>query len=321
MVTRGSAEFEVTALGGGRRGRGPGASAVVAAVAVALLAGGGLLSSALFPPVAPSPSPSLVAVVEATRSLAPETPTPPPPTYAPPPSITPSAMTRPLTVSALVAGVLDGSLADKVVFVDGRLGSTANRCSTGLLPPRCVLLRIDGLHALRIVSDAGPGAWPSDPAPDAVLVLRVERHDLVFLGSLAVSEGGIPGTGYLTGDFNQPGNGLTPPANLVEADGMLLLNGDTMCFGSVTSCGRTVPAIVPVGQSPFGSLTYGEPVPVAIAPVLPGADPANAWTNGPFLLRRLVNGDCAFLASCPAGASWMVVAREAPGVVVSVARP
>ena len=294
---------------------------MLVAVAVALLVGGGLLSSAVFPPVAPSPSPSLVAVVEATSSLAIETPTPPPPTYAPPPSITPSAPTRPLTVSALVAGVLDGSLADKVILVDGRLGSTANRCSTGLLPPRCVLLRIEGLHALRILSDTGPGAWPNDPAPAAVLVLRVERHDLVFLGSLVVSDGGIPGVGYLTGEFNVPGSTLTPPTNLVEADGMLLRNGDTMCFGSVTSCGRTVPAIVPVGQSSFGALAYGEPVPVAMAPVVTGTDPVNAWTNGPFLLRRLVDGDCAFVPSCPAGASWIVVAREAPGGVVSIILP
>ncbi len=321
MVTRGAAEFEVTPLGSGRRGRGPGASAVIVAVAVALLVGGGLLSSAVFPPVSPTPSPSLVAVAEATPSLAPETPVPPNPTYAPAASITPSAATRPIAISALAAGVLDGALAGKVVLIDGRLGATAKGCSTGAAPGACLLLRIDGLGGLRIITDAGPGAWPSEPPPGAVLVLRVEGHNLVFLGSLVLGAGGIPGTGYLTGDFDVPGSSLTPPTNLVEADGMLLRNGDTMCFGSVTSCGRTVPAIVPVGQSPSGNVTYGDPIPVAVAPVLPGIDPANAWTNGPFLLRRLRDGDCDFVVSCPAGASWVVVAREVPSDVVSVQLP
>jgi hypothetical protein len=328
VVTRGAAEFEVTSLDGGRRGRGPGASAALVAVAVALLVGAGLLSSAVTPPVAPTPSPSLVAVVEATPGLPSDTPSLPSdtpgrlsPTHGPAASLSPSTATRQLSISALVAGVLNGSLADKVVFVDGRMGATARHCSPGAVPAACLLLQIDGLRGVRVITDTGPGAWPSDPSPSAVLVLRVDRHNLVYLGSLVVSVGGIPGVGYLTGDFNVPGSRLTPPANLAEADGMLLRNGDTLCSGSVTSCGRTVPAIVPVVQSPFGNLTYGEPVPVAIAPVVTGTDPANAWTNGPFLLRRLADGDCAFVPSCPVGASWVVVAREAPGGVVSVELP
>jgi hypothetical protein len=57
---------------------------------------------------------------------------------------------------------------------------------------------------------------------------------------------------------------------------------------------------------------------VALAPLVAGIDPADSWTSGPFLLRRLGEGDCALAGSCPAGPSWVVVARETPGGVVSI---
>lgn len=310
-MTRGAAEFEVASLGGGRRGRGPGAAAAVVVMAIGLLVGGGLLSNALFPP-APSltPASSTEGAVAPTPSLALDTPGPLNPSDPPQPRLTVRPASRMVDVATLVAGVRDGSYSNKVIFVSGRLRATSKGCSGTAPAPACFTLRIDGLRGLNVVPDAGLGGWIGEPAVGTVLALLVAGNDLVYLGALVVSDAGIPGVGYVTGDFNTPGSTLTPPTNLVEADGLLAMNQDVGCRGSMSTCGRPAPQLLPTTQLGTTKAWYGTAIDILMALNLPGVNPADNWIEGLFLLRRtgVVPG-------------WEVVARETADSVVSVVLP
>jgi hypothetical protein len=214
----------------------------------------------------------------------------------------------------------DGSLDGKLVFVSGRIHGRLRACPPEGAAPGCALLTMDGLH-LSVVVDGARGAWQGDPAPGTDVVLRVAERTLFYVGSVLLVADGVPGTEYLTAGLPWPGVQLTPPTSLVEADGMLLRNDDTICFGSVTSCGRPAPYIVPVWQDAHGSIRYGEPIGVALAPVVVGMDVANSWTTGPFLVRDAAPRECPASYNCPLDPVWEVVTREAPGGIVSVRLP
>jgi hypothetical protein len=326
-MTRGPAEFEVAAVGRGGRGAGPGAAGVVAAVAVVLVILGGLVSSALFPAAGRSasaspdpaadpttrPTANMTAIAEAAESTAPSG------AQASSPFWTPRVVPTPTTASALVAGVRDGSLDGGLVFVSGRIHGRVRACPTTAASD-CALLTLDGLR-VRVVVDGARGGWAGDPAAGTAVVLRVAERTLFYVGSVVVAAEGVPGTAYLSGALPRPGSRLAPPTSLVEADGMLLRNDDTTCLGSVTSCGRHAPYIVPTRLEPSGRNAIGAPIGLVIAPVAVGLDVTNSWVTGPFLVRDAAPAECPASGFCPVGPVWEVVARETPGGVVGVRLP
>jgi hypothetical protein len=169
-----------------------------------------------------------------------------------------------------------------------------------------------------VVVDASRGGWRGDPAAGTVVVLRVAERTLFYVGSVVVTTDGVPGTAYLTGALSRPGARLAPPTNLAEADGMLLRNDDTTCLGSVTSCGRHAPYIVPTRLEPSGRNAVGTPIGVVMSPVVVGLDVRNSWVTGPFLTRDTAPAECPASGSCSLGPVWEVVAREVVGSVVGV---
>ena len=279
-------EMDVPVVPLGARGssrRGAIAAVLVTSALTALIAAGSLFP--VRPPPIASPVDVPLGTPAATGAPGPaDTPRP-----MPLRGMTPRLESAALDVSALVAGVRDGTFAGRLVFLAGRIHATPRSCRNGAALSACITLSIDGLRGLQVIPDDAIGAWSDDPGPGSALVLEDMGGRLVYLGSVVVDPAGIPGIDVLTGPdpIAPPGSG--PGPTLVEVDGWLV--SAAPCGEDTTSCPQPAGFLAPTGPGD-GLLGMSGGVPVIAPPRITDFGRRATWWSGPFLVRHSAAWDC-----------------------------
>jgi hypothetical protein len=236
-----------------------------------------------------------------------------------------------LTALDLGAQVRDGTLDERLVFVDGVLEAAPVRCGS-LSEARqardgpCVELSVAGL-GLPVWAGAAVLPWRGLPPPGAWIVTVARAGGLVYLGSL------VPDAAVLD-DVAELDRRLTtgaladPPGTLFQLTSWLVARPTSPCVQHVPAGSSACPIPGPflAADEPLagGILASARGAPVDLAhPVIDvGPDPVTA--PGTFLLTPPDGCDLldpAALDGCPPGAPWVVVARYEPSRSVRVQVP
>jgi len=208
--------------------------------------------------------------------------------------------------AALAAAVRDGSLDNRLVFVDGDLRVESVDCDNlATVRLGCIQLTIPGL-GLPVRAAEPRLAWMPVPL-DAWLVTVARGRALVYLGSL-VPDRQLPSS---LRDLEQrlidgPGHGTKDrrDGTLFETNGTLLTGAPPPCTGACPSERPTLAAPLLVGDG------VGTETVVDVPANTPDVDLRAQWLGGPFLVTR-----------GRAGAGWQVVARYVPSRAVRVQVP
>jgi hypothetical protein len=213
----------------------------------------------------------------------------------------------------LVAGVRDGSLEGRLVFVDGVMHSTPAGCIDPAREPLdCVELEIPGL-GLPVMPGDSATPWPGDPPPGAWLVTVARGDGLVYLGSLVPWPDGPRGLTGLRMPLSRRG-GVPPHGSLFEVDGFLVADPGSSCGivgPDATQCPAPPPFLAEDQPLADGIRVSDAGEEVVLTGSVPGVDPSAVVTPGPFLVVPVG----------PGGDPWRIVARYEPAHSVRVLVP
>ena len=286
---------------GGGRGRG----VVVLAAVVAVIAGAVGLAQVTARPdrpiavVAPSGAPAASFPSIRAQPL-------PQPSASPVPVAALLDRTAPrLRPADLAVKVHDGSLENRLVFVDGELSAAPVGChSLATVRVGCVDLAIRGVGVP--VHAAEPWlVWAPAPPLGAWLVTVVRAGSLIYLGSL-LPDRQVP-TGIPELDRELAGGGrATPPGSLFQADGTLVTNIPSPCNNL---CPPPPPYLADGRNWDNPALPETGTV-VDVVRNAPEIPLDTERFDGTFLLARTGDGD-----------GWQVVARYVPANAVRVQVP
>jgi hypothetical protein len=219
-----------------------------------------------------------------------------------------------LSRDRLAAGVLDGSLEGRLVFVDGVMRATPARCIDPALEPLgCVDLEIPGL-GLPVTPGDSALPWPGEPPPGAWLVTVARGAGLVYLGSLVPWRDGPWGLTSIRMLLANRG-GVPPHGSLFEVDGFLARIPSARGWSSARNGGGagycvTNPLRICGSVGPDATLSdAGEEV--VLTGSVPGVEPGAVVMPGPFLVVPVE----------PGGSPWRIVARYEPARSVRVLVP
>ena len=283
------------------RGGRPAGLVALAAITVVIVAAIGV-AQLVPPPVAPRVSfalPTSAPTAAAVPSRG--------PSVAPDPSAIVADTPPRLTREDLAAAVRDGSLDGRLVFVEGVMRATRERCEgEPEASPGCVDLEIPGI-GVPVRPDELSDPWPGEPPPDAWLVTVARNGGLVYLGSLVPRADGARTVRGIVEGFGPRGRDWID-GTLFEVDGYLMVNPVHPCRRE--AAGAT-PCPVP---SPF--LAYDDPLAdgseaVELSDTMPEIDPDAVGTEGTFLLAPADDDE----------GPWRVVARYEPSRAVRVLVP
>ena len=296
---RSSSRLEVPPTRVGSRGRR--APLVVLALGLSAIAGAIAVAS-VGPGLPGSPATAGPVAASSAGDASPASP-------GPSSSLAPVGAVPPrLTPVDLAARVGDGSLEDRLVFVDGEIRATPVDCGRSPEPSgvECFSIHIPGLG---LPLELGLTAVPwADPPPGSWLVTVVRGGSLVYLGALKPDDDTADDASELTRRLL---GGELPP-----------LSGSLF---QVTSwlVARPVPPFL-AADEPLadGTLRSDRGAEVTIVEPVIDVDPLAVVTPGPFLLAT--PGDCLpseAWATCLSDQRWVVVARYEPSRSVRVQVP
>ena len=257
---------------------------------------------------APASAPALPPTPDATSGAVATPPVPGPDASAILAGTTPR-----LSRDRLAAGVRDGSLEGRLVFVDGVMRATPARCVDPAREPLdCAELEIPGLGLPVSLGDSAT-PWPGDPPPGAWLVTIARGGGLEYLGSLVPWRDGPRGLTSIRMLLANRG-GVPQHGSLFEVDGFLVANPLRICGivgPDATQCPAPPPFLAEDEPLADGIRVSDAGEEVVLTGPVPGVDPGVVVTPGPFLV----------VPAGPGGGPWRIVARYEPARSVRVLVP
>lgn len=287
-----SLDVEPTRLRGSGGGRGRGI-VVLGVVAVVIGTAVGLAQLA-------SPHPSPVAVVPvSTPDVAAATPAEPSATT------TRSVQPTRLRPADLAQALHDGSIAGRLVFVEGSLDVTPVHCrSLKEGWSGCVDLSVAGLGA-RLWAGEGVRPWPGDPPAGSLLVTVARTDGLLYLGALTPDRDHVAGITALEAKLADRGHEAAHDGSLYEVEGSLVPLPRRSC---PEGCPAASPFLVDKLAS-VSELISSSGVPVVVDDGTPDVDTDATVVQGTFLVGRTDDE------------AWQVVARYQPERSIRVIAP